>query len=188
MIWPLLFNTLRPRLNGRHFADDIFKCIFLNENAWITITISLKFIPKGPISNIPALVQIMAWHRPSDKPLSEPMMFNLPTHICVTRPQWVNGLPADVSEKPNNALTTRMHGDYRPSIDRFFVGFNAMCYAILRNNPIYIETRNCSFSTVQVLFNKCSGLRPSDTLSSWWLGWRCHARVGKPFFGKSLSS
>ena len=27
-----LFNILRPRENGRHFADDIFKCIFLNEN------------------------------------------------------------------------------------------------------------------------------------------------------------
>ena len=34
----------------------------------------------------------MAWRRPGDKPLSEPMMVRLPTHICVTRPQWVNGL------------------------------------------------------------------------------------------------
>ena len=42
------------------------------------------------ISNIPALIQIMAWRRPGDKPLSEPMMVRLPTHICVTRPQWVN--------------------------------------------------------------------------------------------------
>ena len=82
-------NTLRPRQSGRHFADEIFKCIFLNENVWIPITISLKFVPKGPINNIPALVQIMAWRRPGDKPLSEPMMVVLPTHICVTRPQWV---------------------------------------------------------------------------------------------------
>ena len=67
-------NTLRPRQNGRHFADDIFKSIFLNENVWIPIKISLKFFPKGPINNIPALVQIMAWRRPGDKPLSEPMM------------------------------------------------------------------------------------------------------------------
>ena len=51
---------------------------------------SLKFVPKGPINNTPALVQIMAWRRPGDKPLSEPMMVSLPTHICVTRPQWVN--------------------------------------------------------------------------------------------------
>ena len=73
------FNSLRPRQNRRHFADDIFKCIFLNENIWIAIKISLKFVPKGPINNISALVQIMAWRRPGDKPLSEPMMVILPT-------------------------------------------------------------------------------------------------------------
>ena len=81
--------TLRPRQNGRHFPDDIFKCISLNENVWISIKISLNFVPRGPINNIPALVQIMAWRRPGDKPLSEPMMVCLLTHICVTRPQWV---------------------------------------------------------------------------------------------------
>ena len=81
------FNTLRPRQYGRHFPD-IFKCIFLNENVCILIKISLKFVPKGPINNIPALVQIMAWRRSGDKPLSEPMMVSLMTHICVTRPQW----------------------------------------------------------------------------------------------------
>ena len=90
--YPSQLNTLRPRQNGRHFADDIFKCIFFNENFWIPIKISLKFVPKGPINNIPALVQIMAWRRPGDKPLSEPMMVSLLTHICVTRPQWVNTL------------------------------------------------------------------------------------------------
>ena len=82
-------RTLRPRQNGRHFADDTFKRIFLKENIRISIKISLKFVPKGPINNIPALVQIMAWRRRGDKPLSEPMMTSLSTHICVTRPQWV---------------------------------------------------------------------------------------------------
>ena len=75
---------------GRHFPDDIFKWIILNENIWISINISLKFVPRVPINNIPTLVQVMAWRRPGDKPLSEPMMVRLPTHICVTRPQWVN--------------------------------------------------------------------------------------------------
>ena len=70
----ILLNTLRPRQNGHHFADDVFKCIFLNGNLWILIKISLKFAPKGSINNIPALVQIMAWRRIGDKPLSEPMM------------------------------------------------------------------------------------------------------------------
>ena len=64
-------NTLRLRQNGRNFADDIFKCIFFNENAWISLKISLKFVRKVRINNIPALVQIMAWCRPGDKPLSE---------------------------------------------------------------------------------------------------------------------
>ena len=78
-------NTLRPRQNGCHFP--IFKSIFLNENVLISIKISLKFVPKGPINNIPASVQIMAWRRPGDKPLSEPVMVRSLTHICVTRPQ-----------------------------------------------------------------------------------------------------
>ena len=71
------------------FRRRFFKCIFLNENVSIAIKISLKFVLKGPINNIPALVQIMTRRRPGDKPLSEPMMVSLPTHICVTRPQWV---------------------------------------------------------------------------------------------------
>ena len=81
--------TLRPRQNGRHFPDDIFKCIFVNENVWIACKISLRFVPKGPINNIPVLVQIMALRRPGDKPLSEPMLITLPTYLCVTRPKWV---------------------------------------------------------------------------------------------------
>ena len=85
----ILINTLRSRRNEQHFADEIFKRIFFDENVWISITIPLKFVPKGPINNIPALVQIMAWRRSGDKPLSEPMMVSLTTHICVTRPQWV---------------------------------------------------------------------------------------------------
>ena len=86
----LSFNTLRPRQNGRHFADDTFKRIFVNENIRISIKFSLKFVPKGPINNIPALVQIMAWRRPGDKPLSESVMVSLLTHICVAWPQWGN--------------------------------------------------------------------------------------------------
>ena len=65
---------IRPRQNGRHFTDNTFKCISLNKDAWILIKMPLKFVPKGPNNNIPALVQIIAWRRPGAKPLSEPMM------------------------------------------------------------------------------------------------------------------
>ena len=85
-----VLHTLRPRQDGRHFPDDIFKCIFLNENVWIPTLISPKFVPRGPINNNPSLVQIKAWRRPGDKPLSEPMMVSVLTHICVMRPQWIN--------------------------------------------------------------------------------------------------
>ena len=81
-------NTMRLRQHGHHIPDDILKQIFINENIWISIEISLKFVPMYPINNIPALVQIMVWRRPV-KPSSEPMMVILLMHICVTRPQWV---------------------------------------------------------------------------------------------------
>ena len=70
----------------------IFKCIFLNENVRSSIKISHKFVPKGPIDNIPALVQITTWCRPGDKTLSGAMMVILLTHKSVTRPQRVNSL------------------------------------------------------------------------------------------------
>ena len=85
-------NSLRPRQNGRLFADDTSKRIFLNENIRISTRNSVKFVPNGLINDILALVLIMAWRRPGDKPLSEPMLVRSLTHICVTWPQWVNSM------------------------------------------------------------------------------------------------
>ena len=70
----LTLNSSLLGQNGRHLAEDILKSILLNEKARMSIKILLKFVPKGPMNNIPALVQIMAWRRPGDKPLLEPMM------------------------------------------------------------------------------------------------------------------
>ena len=49
-------NTLRSRQNGRHFADYIFKIIFLDDTCWIFTQITLKFVPMGPINNKPSFV------------------------------------------------------------------------------------------------------------------------------------
>ena len=103
-------NTLRPRQNERRFAGDTFKHIFLNENVRISIKIALKFVPKGPINNNPSLVQIMAWRRSGDQPLSKPMMVSLLTHICVTRPQWVKNSHANemqIVQRQRGAVTTK---------------------------------------------------------------------------------
>ena len=81
-------NTLRWRQNCGYFAD-IFKTSFLNENIWILLKIPMKFVLKIWINNIPTLVQIMAWPRPGNKPLSETVMVSLLMHIYITWPQWV---------------------------------------------------------------------------------------------------
>ena len=92
--------------------------IFFNENVWISIEILLKFVLKGPINNIPALVPIMAWRRPGDKPLSEPMMVSLPTHICVPQHQWVKRHPIThliIVDKDHSDVTWRLWDLKSPS-------------------------------------------------------------------------
>ena len=55
------YYLLTPlRQNGHRFADYIFKCIFMNEKSWMLIRVSLKFVPKGPIDDKSALLQVMA--------------------------------------------------------------------------------------------------------------------------------
>ena len=59
--WPQWVNTRRPIQSGQHLGDNFFKCILLNENEYILIQFSLKFVPKGLINDKSALVEIMAW-------------------------------------------------------------------------------------------------------------------------------
>ena len=61
-------DSFKAKQNRRHFADAVSKCNFMNENVWIPMKISLKFVPKGQINDISALVQIMAWRRTGEKP------------------------------------------------------------------------------------------------------------------------
>ena len=74
-------STLRPIQNDRHFADDIFKCIFMNENFWISNRFSLKYVPYSLLDNKTVLVRVMAWRITFDKSLFEPMMAQLRFHI-----------------------------------------------------------------------------------------------------------
>ena len=84
-------NSSPPGQNGRHFADHIFKRVSLNKHIWILNKIPLINVLWGPI-------QIMAWRRPGDKPLSEPMLTKL-TYICGTRGRWVKQLFLLVSDE-----------------------------------------------------------------------------------------
>ena len=77
-----------PRQNGSHFADDIFKCIFVNGNVF---NFDQYLTEVCPIGNLSSLVQIMAWCQRGDKPLPEPMMTKSnDTYICIIWPEWVD--------------------------------------------------------------------------------------------------
>ena len=80
--------------------------MFLNANSRISIKTSLNFVPRVPINNIPALVLIMAWCRPGDKPLAGPTMVCLLTHIWVTRPQWVKAIACSWNKKVSERLAS----------------------------------------------------------------------------------
>ena len=74
-------NPSFPGENGRHFADDIFAHILLNGNARISIKISLKFVPEGPIYNRSALVEVMVWRRYSH--WENMNIWEMRFHLCV---------------------------------------------------------------------------------------------------------
>ena len=99
-------------------SQNTLKRIFLTENVSISIKISLKFVRKGSVNNIAALFQIMAWRLPEDKPLSEPMVASLPTHICVTWPQWVkkntewSHIPQTYMSGLDKCFDTSSHGAF----------------------------------------------------------------------------
>ena len=108
-------NKSRRRQNCHHFADGIFKWLFMNKNVWVSLKISLKIVPKFRINNIPGLVQIMDQRRPGDKPLSEPLMISSPTHICIPRPHWVNEwaalllhIPREIILPPHHPLKSKI--------------------------------------------------------------------------------
>ena len=92
-------NSSPPGQNGHRFTDDIFRCIFMNEKFCIVIKNSVKFVPKYPVDNIPELVQIIAWRRIGEKPLSDQYWPNPITHICGTRGRWVKKSNVFIEEK-----------------------------------------------------------------------------------------
>ena len=105
------FPTLVLTHWGRDKMAAFFQTKFSNAFSWMKMfELRIKFhwsLFKDPINSILALVQMMAWRLPGDKPLSEPMLVSLLTHICVTRPQWVKSStilvpvhPSDCSQWP----------------------------------------------------------------------------------------
>ena len=70
------FNSSSLGQRDHYFADDIFKCISLNEKFYISIRIALKSVPRGLFEDNLTLVQVMAWRQTGDKILPEPVMIH----------------------------------------------------------------------------------------------------------------
>ena len=93
-------NSTEERLThwGRDKIAAISQATFSKAFAWtkmyeFSLKISLKFVPEARINNNTALVQIMAWRRPSASHYFDQWWFILMTNICITRPNWVNKNP-----------------------------------------------------------------------------------------------
>ena len=97
-------------------------------------------MPVSPYMEIqPIVLGVALLWAAMDSPLSQrPLLWCHNDMTVIFR-----GIRVDVRETPDNALNTRFHGDYKFSIHRFFVEFNAICYTFRRKNLIYIEGRNC---------------------------------------------
>ena len=67
-------EALRPRQDGCYFADDILQCMSPIKKFEFCLKFHWTLFQRLPSDNNSALVQIMAWRRAGDKPLSGPMM------------------------------------------------------------------------------------------------------------------
>ena len=180
MAWYLVmwFNTLRPR----HFIDNIFKCIFLNENAWILLRISLNFVPRVRINNIPSLVQIMAWCRPGDKPLSEPMMVSLLMHMChsasmtqaTNEAGHQNSSPSTEIAKTLGLTSIRYQSDtkvsdlYLMDVDLKVFAIWVMAARVTRSIPFNIEVTSwwaSQITSLTIVYSNCLFRRRSKKTS-----------------------
>ena len=149
------------------FRDNIFKCIFLNENVWIFNKISLKFVPEAPSNTIPALVQVMAWRWSGDKPLSQPMMVRWPLHICINRVRYLvwnfKGYVWNCTQKFAHTMSCNFYTTLKFYVWYIIIIINNQCWNIinwtLRNklqwNLIEIHTFSFMKMHLKMLSGKC---------------------------------
>ena len=139
----------------------MFKCIFLNENIWILNDISLKYVPWSPIDNMSAWVQIMAWRRPGDKPLSEPMLTQLTDAYMGTRGRWVK-LLACVHPAFVNLTLARLQDAHLLLVGSRGTNFNQLLIKMLKFSLNKMHSRMLSVKCLPfcVNLNVFNTLRP----------------------------
>ena len=112
----------------------------------------------------------MAWHRPDDKPLSEPMMIKLPTHICVIRPQWFS-YSKDVclvNGKKNYALRSATFNYTFSSQVTSIFQFNFLVIRKLKHpTACYLTVKGKTYRNMtHNAWNKLVSLTPADKMAA----------------------
>ena len=69
---------------------DILRTTHSNGFTWNTVFISLNFFPKGPIENMSALVQVMAWRQTGHKPYLDWLWLSSFTYVCHLGPVFIS--------------------------------------------------------------------------------------------------
>ena len=82
-----------------------------------------------------------------------------------------HGMWAVLSGIPINVLVVWTHGNHRSRVNWLMICRTSMWFVAYFCHNKYIIGRNCRMGIVFRVFNKCWGLQPSVTLSSWWQGW-----------------
>ena len=131
--WDDLAHWVRSEQNGWHFEDDIFKCTFENETYCILIIFSLKFVPDGAVDNKSSFVQLMAWCRIGNKPLSEPMMTQLTNSLCLhfaTMSYWNQSMYCmeDVGSRVSVVFVSEQHYDVRFLFKQHLLYLGVSCF------------------------------------------------------------
>ena len=127
-------NSSSPGQNGRYFGRRQFQMHFLNENDRIPIRISLNFVPRSPIDNNPALVQVMAWRRTGAKPLPELMLT-----------QFTDAYMRHLGEMRKNMGINREHILNSFIIDIYFIGDSVLCFTLAKHAfrfPVSVGEQN----------------------------------------------
>ena len=152
--YPLVSKTLMLRQNGCHFANNIFKLIFLYQNFGVLIQISFRYVPRGSINDKPGLAQIMAWCQRGNKPLSKPLWLYLLTHTCVTRPRWVNQTLISIMSHSSSSMSVSLSSDkFNPCRYpcRFNSNFKCIVFKQISDTQAFLSLGKCLWTSLMIL-------------------------------------
>ena len=150
--------THLPCIDVRHFADNIFLCIFLSAKFRIWIQISLKLVRSGAIDNKPALFQVMAWRRAGDKPLSEPMLTLFTDAYMRHQGRWVKAWRHMISEVVCNCNSGSTWCDFNHVCEEI-ISVKCISVIVVLNVFILFYVRDSNHVCEKIISDECISMQ-----------------------------